>query len=108
MAYRNIYHGQPSDSSAAVYTSTNKYTTITAFSVVNTTGGAVTLTAWIVDSGVAVADASLLFEAESIPANDQLGIDLAVVQTMEKNQELHLVASAAASLTVRVSGDVHD
>ena len=108
MAYRVLYHGQPSDSSAAVYSSDNTFTTITAFTVVNTTASPVTLTAWITDDGVAVADASLIFEALSIPANDQIGIDVAVVHTMGRGQELHLQASAATSLTVRISGDVHD
>lgn len=109
MAYRPLYHGQPSDTAAAVYTSTNVYTTITAFTVVNTTASAVTLTAWIVPSAGSRTDANLLLNAMSVPADeDGLGIDVPVVHTLDKDAELHLEASAATALTVCISGDVSD
>jgi hypothetical protein len=107
MSRRQLYHGQPGASSAAVYTSDNQCTTITGATVQNTTGGAVTLDAWIVPTGGSAVDATLIFEGLSIAANAVAGLDKLVAHTIPKDGELHLAASAATSLTVYVSGDQH-
>lgn len=109
MSYRQLYQGEPAASSAAVYTSTNTCTTITAFSVVNTTGSAVTLDAWIVESGGSVADSKRILNGYSVAANEAgAGIEAPTVQTMPKNSELHLQASSGSALTVTISGDLHE
>lgn len=107
MSRRQLYHGQPGTSSAAVYTSNNQYTTITGATVQNTTAGAVTLDAWIVPSAGSAADATLVFEGLSVAANSVVGLDKLVAHTIPKDGELHLAASAGTSLTVCVSGDQH-
>lgn len=105
MASRKVlYHGQPGTSSAEAYSSTNTVTTITAASVQNTTGGAVTLSVWITDDGVAVADASLVIEALSIPANSVVGLNELTQHVLGSGQELHVAASAGTALTLRISG----
>lgn len=106
MSYRKLYHGQPGTSSAQVYVENNAYTTITACSVTNTTGGAVTLSMWFVPSGGSATDANKILDDKSIPANSEVGLDVPVVHTLDKGEAIHLEASAGTSLAVRISGDV--
>lgn len=105
MARRQLYHGQPSNTSAAVYTATNVYTTITAATVFNGSGGAVTLDVWVVATGGSVADSNKIYKGLSVADGETKGLQFLVAHTMDKNDELHMQASAATSLTVLVSGD---
>lgn len=107
MSRHKLYNGQPGVSSAAVYTSTNLKTTLTAATVTNPTGGAVTLDAWLVASGGSANDASKIYDALSVGAGDQVGLPLLVAQTLDEGEAIHMLASSATSLTVHISGDKH-
>lgn len=108
MSVKMLYQGQPGASSAEVYSEGAARTTITAFTVTNPTGSAATLDVWLVPGGDALGDKNKLVNALSVPANSQTGVDVCVVQTLEKDAEIHLAASSAAALTVRICGEIHD
>lgn len=108
MPVRSLYHGQISNSSAEIYASDSAYTTLTAITASNVTALTATFDLWIVDSGGSVANASLLAKNVSVPGEGSVGVDVALVQTMGKDQELHAQASAASAITLRVSGDIHE
>lgn len=106
MARRQLYLGQPTGSAAAVYTSTNQLTTVTAATVFNGTAGAVTLDLWTVPDGDTAADDTKLYEALSVAAGETKGLPFLVGHTLGRGESIFAQASAGASLTVRISGDV--
>ena len=106
MSKKHLYIGQPGAASAAVYTSTNQTTSIFSATVCNPTAGAITLEVWHVPSGDTAADDTKIYDALSVPANDEVGLDLLINVTLDNGDAIHMAASSATSLTVSMSGDV--
>jgi len=106
MARRRLYLGQPTDSSAAVYTATNAYVTVTAATVFNGTAGAVTLDLWTVPDSDTAADDTKIYEGFSVAAGETKGLPFLVGHTLDRDESIHAQAGAASSLTLRISGDV--
>lgn len=105
MARERRYTGQPSNSAAAIITA-SKPETIAAATVSNPTGGAVTLTLWIVPSGGSASDANILYDEHSVATTTEpVGLSGLVGQTLNSGDALHAVASAATSLTLHISVD---
>lgn len=100
-----LYQGQPSDTAAAVFAATGE-TMITAASVCNPTGGAVTVTVWLVPGGGSAVDGNMIYSAQSIASGAQQSLAYLVNQTLSATDEIHLEASAATSLSVTISGIV--
>lgn len=107
MARRNLYRGQPTTTAAAVYTSSNIYTTITAASACNTTASAVEIDIWRVPNGGTASDANKIYEDLSVPPNGQLGLQLLIQKTLAKDEELHVQAGTGAAVTLDIDGDQH-
>jgi hypothetical protein len=101
---RQLYHGVLSNSAAELFNSDGQYSEITAATVQNVTGGAVTMDIWIVDDGGTRADATLVFEAKSIAANSAVELSELEGHVLNDGQELHGVAASASALTLRISG----
>lgn len=106
MGVKMLYHGQPGTSPAAVYSEGAARTTITAFTVTNSTESAATLDVWLTPTGP--TSTPKLVDGLSVPANSQTGVDVCVVQTLEKGTEIRLAASSATTLGVRICGEIHD
>jgi len=106
MAKRKLYTGQPGDTSAAAYTSTNVYTSIFAATVTNPTGSAETLDVWLVPSGGSATDSTKIYDGFSVGANGQAGLQYLINQTLEPGDAIHMAAGTASTLTVHISGDV--
>lgn len=107
MARRPLYRGQPGTTSAAAYTSTSTYTTITAATVTNTTATAATLTVWRVPSAGSTAATNQIYNALSVAAGATVGLSGLVPKTLGKDEELHMLQGTADALTVDIDGDLH-
>ena len=107
MSRRSLYAGQPTDSLAAVYTSTAAYTTITAATAFNGSGTTRTVDIHIVPSGDSAGDDNKVYESLSIADAASAGLSFLVGHTMNPGDEIHAVASATTTIALRISGDIH-
>lgn len=95
-----LYRGQPGDSATTVVPAAPITRTIDAAWVCNSTAGAVTLT---VHMGGTTA-AHMVYSALSIGAGETVALSALVNQCIQRGEIVSMTASAAASLTVNVSG----
>lgn len=85
-------------SAAAIYTvGGNKLATISALSVCNTTGNAVTLTIYL---GSAADAGHTLVSSRSLSANETFQVSSAIGMTLLAGETIQAIASAATSLTL--------
>lgn len=99
-----LYQGQPADTDTTVVAASNDTRTIDAAWVCNPTAGAVTLSVHLVQSGDSVADDVILYHEISVSAGDTVALPALVNQCIPRGATLSMVASAATSLTVTISG----
>jgi hypothetical protein len=85
---------------------TNSTATISAFTLNNTTAGAVTASVSIVPSGGSQGAANEVVTELSIAAKTSVAVSQLVGQHMAAGSSLTMKASAAASITAQVSGYV--
>ena len=83
---------------------TSTRTIIDKFTATNTTGGAVTLTVYLVPSGQAASSSNKVLDAFSIAANTFLDLPQMQNHVLEAGDFISVLASAATSLTIRASG----
>lgn len=95
---------QLTNSNATYYTATNVRTIIDKMTLVNTTGGAVTATIDLVDSGGTAGASERVISARSIAAGETYTCPEAVGHILNNGDSIQGLASAGASLTFRVSG----
>lgn len=101
----NLYIGQPGTSSAAAFTAGSaERIAIDQASVCNPTGGAVTLTVYLVPSGDTAAADTTIYSAKSIASAATETLPALVNQGLDPGDSIHLKASSASSLTVCISG----
>lgn len=86
------------------YTAVNVRTIIDKFTVTNTTGGAVNFSCNLVPSGDAAAAANLIISVKSIAAGQCYTCPELVGHVLASGDFISTLASAATSLTMRVSG----
>jgi hypothetical protein len=91
-------------SNAIYYTATNVKAIVDKCTVCNTTVGAVTLTIDIVDSGDTAGVTERVISARSIAAGETYNCPEMVGQILESGDTIEGLASAATSLTIRISG----
>lgn len=84
----------------------NTTTTINAFTLNNTTAGAITANISIVPSGGSQGAANEVVTELSIAAKTSVAVPQLVGQHMAEGSTLQMKASAAASITAQVSGYV--
>lgn len=95
---------QLTGSNATYYTSTNIQTIIDKMTVCNTTGGAVTLTIDLVDSGGTAGVTERVISARSIAAGETYTCPEVVGHVLNAGDTIQGLAGSAASLTIRASG----
>lgn len=95
---------QLTNANATYYTASNVKTIIDKMTVVNTTGGAVTVTVDLVNSGGSAGVSQRVISARSIAAGETYTCPEAVGHTLNNGDSIQAVASANTSLSFRVSG----
>lgn len=97
---------QAPNAAATLYTSptAGRGTIIDKFTATNTTGAAVTFTAYLVKAAGAFGAANMVISVQSIAANATYTCPEVVGHVLNAGDFISVVASAAASITVRASG----
>lgn len=104
MSKQLFYQGQPTDAATTLVAASQATRTIDAATVVNPTAGAVTLTLYLVQDGDAAAADVALYSAFSVAAGETVTLAALVNQCIPRNAVISGLASAAASLTLTISG----
>lgn len=91
-------------SNATYYTATNVYTLIDSALLCNTTGGAVTATIDLVDSGGSAGVTERVISARSIAAGETYLCPELVGQILGPGDTIQGLAGSATSITIRISG----
>lgn len=99
-----LYQGQPGATATTVIGAANITRTIDAAWVCNPTGGAVTLSVHMVESGGSVANNRAIYHEKSIGAGETVALTALVNQCIAKGATVSMTAGSGASLTVTVSG----
>lgn len=92
------------DAATSKYTSTNCKSIVDAASFTNTTAGAVTVSVWLVPSGGAIGDATLIVKAHSLAAAETWIPPALIGRRLDDGDSIAWQASAAASITGRIDG----
>jgi hypothetical protein len=95
---------QLTNSNATYYTATNVRTIIDKMTLCNTTGGAVTATIDLVDSGGSAGVTERIISARSLAAGETYTCPEAVGHVLDSGDTIQGLASANTSITIRVSG----
>ena len=95
---------QLTGSNATYYTATNVKTIIDKMTLTNTTGGAITATIDLVDSGGSAGVTERIISARSIAAGETYTCPEAVGHILNSGDTIQGLASAATSITIRASG----
>jgi hypothetical protein len=95
---------QAENAQTTQYTATNCKTIIDKFTVTNTTAGNVTFSVNLVTSGGSAAASNLILDTRSIAPDECYTCPELVGQALEPSGFISTIASAATSLTIRVSG----
>ena len=93
---------QPGLAAAAIVSASNGNRRVVQASVCNPTGGAQTLTVYFVPSGDAAAADTTVYSALSIAANSTVVLSAIINDGLASGDEVHALASAATSLTVKI------
>lgn len=94
------------DSTTIQYTSTSVKTILDGVVVSNPEATPATLTAWLVPSGGTATNANQFVNAKPIAAGDTYLCPELVGRRMDAGDTLHMKASIATTLSVRVDGRV--
>lgn len=94
---------QIANSATTYYTATNKQARVDALSLCNTTGGAITVTVYIVPSGGSADATNTVLSSYSIAAGESYVVSAAIGQWIEDGGTLRAVASSATSVTILLS-----
>jgi P pilus assembly chaperone PapD len=86
------------------YTAVNCKTIIDKFTVTNTSAGNVTISVNLVASGGSAGATNLIVDSRSIAPDETYTFPELVGQVLEPGSFISTIASAATSLTIRVSG----
>ncbi len=78
--------------------------TISQATVTNTTGGAVTITLYLVPSAGSAGDSTTILDAKSIAANTAVILSELIGHNVPAGCTIRALASAATSLTLAISG----
>lgn len=89
---------------STLYTATNVKAQIHAFNVLNTSGGAVTVTVHLVPTGESVGDANMILKAKSLNAGESYKVIEAIGQWMSSGDAIHALASSATAVSVMMGG----
>lgn len=95
---------QLTNANATYYTSTNIITIIDKMTLCNTTGGAVTVTVDLVDSGGSAGVSERVISARSLAAGETYTCPEVVGHILNAGDTIQGLASAATSITIRASG----
>ena len=95
---------QLTNANATYYTATNVRTIIDKMTLCNTTAGAITATIDLVDSGGSAGVSERIISARSIAAGETYTCPEAVGHILNASDSIQGLASAATSITIRVSG----
>lgn len=95
---------QLTNANATYYTATNVRTIIDKLTLCNTTGGAVTVTLDLVDSGGSAGVTERLLSARSINAGDTYTCPEVVGHVLNSGDTIQGLCSANTSITIRASG----
>lgn len=101
---RMVAGTQLGTSAATAYTATNVKAQIQAFTLTNTTGGAVTATVHLVPSGGTASASNMILSAKSIAAGETYKCIEAIGQWLEAGGTIQALASAATSISLVASG----
>lgn len=95
---------QAENAQTTQYTATNCKTIIDKFTVTNTSAGNVTFSVNLVTSGGSAGASNLILDTRSIAPDECYTCPELVGQALEPSGFISTIASAATSLTIRVSG----
>ena len=95
---------QLTNSNATYYTATNVRTIIDKMTLCNTTGGAVTVTVDLVDSGGSAGVSERVISALSINAGQTYTCPEVVGHVLNAGDSIQALCSASTSVTIRASG----
>jgi len=101
---RLVSGSQLTTSAATYYTAVNAKARIDAMVLVNTTGGAITATVYLVPSGGSAAASNTILQTHSIAANSEYVVPGAIGQWLEGGGTIQALASGATSITLVASG----
>lgn len=88
------------------YSPSNSTALIDKFTVVNTSANNVTFSVNIVASGGSVSDANAVIKSRAIAPNQTYNCPEVVGHALQDGAAIYTVASAATSLTMRITGRV--
>ena len=101
----NLATAELTTSTVAIYTSpTNARTRVTHANVVNYSGGAVTYSAWRVNSGGSAANSNKITSLKSVATNASDQCPEINGQVLEPGDAIYMAASANTALVVTMSG----
>jgi hypothetical protein len=95
---------QLTNSNATYYTATNTRAIIDKMTLCNTTGGPITATIDLVDSGGSAGVTERIISARSLAAGETYTCPEAVGHILNAGDTIQGLASANTSITIRVSG----
>ncbi len=93
---------QPGTSAAAIVSASNGNRRVVQASVCNPTAGSQTLTVFFVPSGDTAADDTAVYNEVSIAPNATTVLSALINDGLAAGDEIHALASAGASLTVKI------
>lgn len=97
---------QAENSQTTQYTSTNVTTIIDKFTATNVSGGAVTISVNVVESGDTAGTDNLIVQAKSIQAGETYLFPEMTNRILGAGDFVSTVASAATSINIRMEGRV--
>lgn len=102
---RLVDGSQLTGSAATYYTApANTLTTISAMTLTNTTGGAVTATVHLVPNGGSAGVTNCVLSARTLAAGESFNVGSAIGQTLPAGGTLQALAGSATSITLVASG----
>lgn len=101
---RLVAGSQLTTSAATYYTASGVKARIDNLAVINTTGGAVTATVYLVASGGTAAATNCILSARSIAAGETYIVPGAIGQVLEAGGTIQALAGANTSITLVASG----
>lgn len=105
VSIKNLATAELTTSVVAIYTSpTSTRTRITHCNIVNYSGGAVTWTAYRVNSGGSAVNANKVANGKSVATNTSDQAPEITGQVLDAGDAIHIVASANTALVVTMSG----
>ena len=95
---------QLTTSATTLYTATNVKAQIQAFTVLNTSGGAVTVTIHIVPSGGSASNSNMIVQTKSLNAAESYKVIEAVGQWLSAGDTIQALASANTAISSVIGG----